>query len=76
MNKKREASLTEIREIDPQAAKKEQKRGWERPPSPSSFFEQAFEILPSGNPQGLTIDTPQQTQAKATHAMPVFGFRE
>jgi hypothetical protein len=26
MNKKREASLTEIREIDPQAAKKEQKR--------------------------------------------------
>ena len=45
-------------------------------PSPSSFFEQPFEILPSCSHQCFTVDAPEQTQAEASHAMPVFAFRK
>src|SRR5262249_51549514 len=58
---------------------KDRKRGahglrWERMPSPASLFEESFEVLPTCSHQCLTVDTPEPSQTKAPHAMPVFGF--
>jgi hypothetical protein len=49
---------------------------WERATSPPALFEQAFEILSSRDPQGFAINAPEQPQAEAAQAMPVFGFSE
>jgi len=37
---------------------------WHRVASPAPLFEQAFEILTSGDPQSFAIDAPEQPQAK------------
>src|SRR5258708_8141102 len=47
-----------------------------RAASPSPFFEQPLEILPSGPHQRLTIHSPESSEAKAPHAMPIFAFSE
>src|SRR5258708_37144183 len=47
-----------------------------RAASPSPFFEQPLEILPSGPHQRLTIHAPESSEAKAPHAMPIFAFSE
>src|SRR6266571_5023583 len=49
---------------------------WKWTPSPPSLFEQAFEILPSSNHKSFTVDPPELPQAKAPHAMPLFGLSE
>lgn len=45
-----------------------------RASSPAALFEQPPEILPSRNHVSLTIDAPEEPQAKASHAMPLFAF--
>jgi hypothetical protein len=42
--------------------------------SPAPFCEQSFEILSRRSHERLTVDAPEPTEAKATHAMPVFPF--
>jgi len=42
--------------------------------APALVLEQALEILSRRTHNPLTVDTPQEPQAKAPHAMPVFGF--
>ena len=59
--------------------KKSQKRGtdglgWERTPPPAAPFEQAFEILASRNQKRFTVDAPESSQAKTSHAMPLFAL--
>src|SRR6266567_1539314 len=44
--------------------------------SPASLLQQAFEILASSDAQGFAIDAPEQPQAEAAQAMPVFGLRK
>ena len=73
-----EANHNEKRVNNPYQVKKRVKNGfcWAWPPSPSPLFEQPFEILSRGYHERLTVDPPQPTQAKASHAMPVFSLRK
>jgi len=48
--------------------------GWEGTASPPSFLEESLEILSSRDAHGFTIDAPEQPQAEAAQAMPVFRF--
>src|SRR6266699_6124087 len=62
-----------------QPAKSSQKEGrdglcWARTPSPAAFVEQSLEILPSSSHERLTVDAPQEPQAEASHAMPLFAL--
>src|SRR5258708_2749722 len=43
-------------------------------PAPSTLLEQAFEILPSGYHQGLTVDPPEPSKGKPPHPMPLLAF--
>jgi len=43
-------------------------------PSPASLFEESFEVLPTCSHQCLTVDTPEPSQAKAPHPMPLLAF--
>src|SRR6266516_2449707 len=42
--------------------------------SPSSFAEQAFEILTRGDDERFTIDPPEPSETETAHAMPVLAF--
>src|SRR5215472_17522055 len=42
--------------------------------SPTPFFEQALEILSSRSHECLTVDSPEPTEAKTAHTMPVFAL--
>jgi len=42
--------------------------------SPAPFLEQSLQVLPSRSHQCFTIHTPESSEAKAPHAMPVFAF--
>src|SRR5436309_12323990 len=46
----------------------------ERTETPPALFEQPLEILASRDAQGFAIDAPEQSQAEAAQAMPIFGF--
>ena len=47
-------------------------REWSATPAP--LLQQPLEILPSGNQERLTVDSPQPSQAETPHAMPVLAF--
>ncbi len=47
---------------------------WTRTPPPATLFEQALEILSRCSHERFTVHTPQPTQTKTTHPMPVFAF--
>ncbi len=76
IGKKKDHCSQKGRRTHPKEAKKEGKKRlcWAWTTSPAALFEKAFEILSRSDQQCLDIDPPEEPQAKAPHAMPLFTF--
>ena len=72
----REAYHNEKRVNNQYQVKKRVKNGfcWAWPPSPSPFLSSRLRFCPAARHERLTVDAPEPTEAKASHAMPVFAF--